>query len=183
MSITLNFSAKNVRIVQLSQKYIGLRTKLKSETKTLKLKLNMNENIVKSYKKRIDFWKAKYKSNKFSLKGSTQTLDMIKKNQKKVSEQTIRKIFSRRFTNRQIKLLLNGKSKTVWNEEDISKSLCLRAKSISAYEFVRSIWKIPLPSVSTLHRWVSQIKFAPGLLNCVISMMKCEFSETIELNR
>ena len=143
----------------------------------------MNDNIVKSYKKKIAFWKDKYKSKKFSLMGSTKTLDMMKKDQKKLSEHTVRKIFSKRFTTRQIKLFLNGKSKTVWTEEDVSKSLCLRAKSISAYEYVRSCWKIPLPSVSTLHRWVSQIKFAPGLLKCVMSMMKCEFSETIELNR
>lgn len=46
---------------------------------------------------------------------------------------------------------------------------CVSAK---AYRFLRDKLKYPLPSVTTLRRWVSTLKLDVGILNTVIDIMK-----------
>jgi len=79
--------------------------------------------------------------------------------------------------------MTKGLSRTWWTEVDICKALCLRAKSLKAYEFVRDVYKIPLPSVTTLQRWMKQIRFDPGFLHPVLNLLKTEFENSNNLKR
>jgi len=54
------------------------------------------------------------------------------------------------FTPTQKSMLLNRKSKTHYTNLDISKALSLKFISQKAYEHVRDVWKLPLPSLRTL---------------------------------
>ena len=73
----------------------------------------MNENLVNSYKKSVQFWKAKFSAKKIRLTGVKNALGLImKKEQINASENMANRVLLKYFTARQIKLFLNGKSKT-----------------------------------------------------------------------
>ena len=152
------------------------------EKKNFGSRLRAKDNQIRVLESRLRFWKEKSHSKKVRLIKTETNLKLSRK-QKCSKCKTAREVLTKFFTQRQIKIFINGNKKTHWTEEDISKALCLRAKSISAYEFVRTSWKIPLPSISTLKRWITQIHLAPGLLQCVLSMLKYEFYESTDFNK
>jgi hypothetical protein len=167
----------------LSKKCQDLKNGRNSATQRYQLRLRMKANTIKLYQKKVTFWKTKFTGKKTSLTSAVKELRVVRNQSRSLSATHVKQLLSKHFTPRQIDILTSQKSKTHWAEEDISKALCLRAKSISAYEFVRTYWKIPLPSSATLKRWVTQIHFAPGLLQCVLSMLKVEFEDANELDR
>jgi len=59
-------------------------------------------------------------------------------------------ILDKMFTPGQKSMLLNEKSKTHYTNIDISKALSLKFISQRAYDYVRDIWNLPLPSSRTL---------------------------------
>lgn len=78
------------------------------------------------------------------------------------------------FSENQIKTLFHGKSMRParWTEEDICRALMLKSSSNKTYNFLREKWHFPLPSKSTLCRWVSNIDVEPGILMCVLNVLK-----------
>jgi len=145
----------------------------------LKLKYQGQKCLNKTWKTKYSNMKAKWTKKRDLLLQSRAEKSEVKKQVQRKIQQTVGKI----FTPNQLKLLKNSKSKTHWKEEDVSKALCLRAKSPAAYEFVRSCWKIPLPCTSTLKTWITKIKFSPGLLNSVLNLLKTEFIGAEEMYR
>ena len=57
---------------------------------------------------------------------------------------------SGRFLSKQLEVMFQAKTKTWWKDDDVCKSMALLVKSKSAYQFLRSSWRIPLPSISTM---------------------------------
>lgn len=74
------------------------------------------------------------------------------------------------FSQAQIKALKTGKPVTRWKESDIISALALCSLSMKTYTYLRDK-DVPLPSVSTLRRWISDVNVEPGILNSVIRMM------------
>ncbi|XP_018370160.1 PREDICTED: uncharacterized protein LOC108765812 [Trachymyrmex cornetzi] len=82
-------------------------------------------------------------------------------------------ILSKVFTPGQIRSLLNPSRKRVtWSSEDIASALSLRSVSPRAYRYLRNIMKTPLPALSTLRRWASNINIEPSIMNAVLDCMK-----------
>ncbi|XP_071525284.1 transposable element P transposase [Panulirus ornatus] len=77
----------------------------------------------------------------------------------------------------------DGKPVKRWNEEDISRALTLRSLSPKAYRFLREKWRLPLPSASTLNRWVAKLEVEPGILWSVINLLKCKSESMTEQDR
>lgn len=75
------------------------------------------------------------------------------------------------FTETQIDCFINKKAHIQWTEEDIVSALTQRSVSAKTYLWIREHWKLPLPSVITLHRWVKDIILEPGILKSVQRMM------------
>ena len=69
---------------------------------------------------------------------------------------------------------LESKKNVKWSSTDIINSLALASMSKKAYETVRCIWKIPLPSPSTLRLWTSNFQTSPGILKDVMKIMTQE---------
>lgn len=85
----------------------------------------------------------------------------------------MRKILSKVFTEQQINMLLSpNKSKTRWSADDIDAAISLRCSSPKGYRFVKYAIKIPLPSMSTIRRWIRNFDVSPGVLKSVINIMK-----------
>ena len=91
-----------------------------------------------------------------------------KVNKSKIVRQTLK----RYFTKGQVDCALNQKTKTHWKEDDIRSALTLRAISKKAYTYLRKTKSFPLPSISTLQRWVRTVACSPGILTQVISLLR-----------
>ena len=72
------------------------------------------------------------------------------------------------LTTQQIEVLLTGKKKTRWQAEDIVLGLTLRALSRKAYEFLRRKNILPLPSLTTLRRYIKSFECRPGIQENII---------------
>ncbi len=81
----------------------------------------------------------------------------------------LKKIFSKE----QIQLLI-GRKKVNWTSNDIAKALSVAAISKKAYETIRDVWHLPLPTARTLRNWGSNFKCQEGILGEVLSIMKVE---------
>lgn len=75
------------------------------------------------------------------------------------------------FTKSQIQTLTSGQCIRHWAEEDIISSLSLRSLGLKTYRYLREHCNFPLPGVSSLNRWLSDINVEPGILNSVIRLM------------
>jgi hypothetical protein len=71
--------------------------------------------------------------------------------------------------------IIRGKIKVKWLPETISKALFIRKKGRRVLDAVRNFFA-PLPSLTTVNRHVSMIKFLPGIIDFNIQMLakKCE---------
>jgi hypothetical protein len=65
------------------------------------------------------------------------------------------------FSAPQTKQILTQK-RVNWSEEDIIKGLMLRALSTKSYQQIRRKQLFPVPSISTLKKWVSKLDCSPG---------------------
>ncbi len=72
------------------------------------------------------------------------------------------------LSKQQINIFLTGKKKTHWKAEDIIIGLTLRSLSRKAYDFLRRKQILPLPSLTTLQRYVRSFACKPGLQKDVI---------------
>lgn len=87
------------------------------------------------------------------------------------------------FTETQIQCLVHHTRAPSWKEEDISRAVTLRSLSPKAYRFLREKWNFPLPSPSTISRWVSKLKVEPGALLPVIELLHNKASTMSEKGR
>jgi hypothetical protein len=60
------------------------------------------------------------------------------------------------LTATQLKILVTGKKKTIWNVEDISRAFALRFFSHQAYTYFRDELNYPLPGLSTLRKYAAK---------------------------
>ena len=74
------------------------------------------------------------------------------------------------FSSTQIKIMIGQSSRRVykWSDDDIRRAFTLKSVSSKAYRYIRNIWKVPLPSPSTLNRYIQNINFEPGILKTVL---------------
>ena len=92
-------------------------------------------------------------------------------------------MLSKVFTPGQIRLLFNPGKKIKWSPDDISSAISLKCVSSKAYRYLRNVVKLPLPAVSTLRRWMSNLEFSPGILTNVLNIMKNSANSYSEIDR
>ncbi|KAE8741600.1 hypothetical protein FOCC_FOCC012893 [Frankliniella occidentalis] len=76
------------------------------------------------------------------------------------------------FTTNQIQILTGQRKYPHWTDEELTIAFTLRYMGKRAYKFVTKTLKIPLPSLSKLHRWASKLNIRPGSLQCIFKVMK-----------
>ena len=87
------------------------------------------------------------------------------------------------FTQNQIDSIVHCKRVHRWKEEDISKAVTLRSLSPKAYRFLREKWNFPLPSFSTISRWISGINVEPGVLSPMMNLLQHKASTMSQQER
>ena len=95
------------------------------------------------------------------------------------------KVVKEMFSPKQIQLLKaeNGESFVHWSDEDIAKAISLDSVSTKAYEYLRTVLKYPIPSRTTVQRWLSQIHVTPGILEPVIKLLTACMQNASEMDR
>ena len=76
------------------------------------------------------------------------------------------------LTKNQIEIILDKKMYAHWTEEELSMAFTPRYMGKKAFLNAQNKLKVPLPSLSKLHRWASKLDIKPGSLECVLKVMK-----------
>lgn len=79
------------------------------------------------------------------------------------------------FSPRQTKQII-CKRRVTWSEEDVVKGLMICSLSKKTYQYIRKKNLFPLPSISTLRKWVSRFECLPGILSDVLTILKKQIS-------
>lgn len=95
----------------------------------------------------------------------------------------VKEILSEFFTPNQVDILLKKKSKARWTADEISKAFTLRYFSKRAYIYMRQTLKYPLPGISTLQSWASNVDLQHGVLKDILRVMETCGDKKTELQR
>lgn len=76
------------------------------------------------------------------------------------------------LTQNQIDLLSKKKKRVNWTREEIAVAFTLRYYSKKCYLYLRTSLNYPLPSLSSLRRWASELNLSQGILKEVLLMLK-----------
>lgn len=91
--------------------------------------------------------------------------------------------FSGKLTSSQINSIVSGRPVTRWSEEEIGTAVTLRSLSTKTYNYLRTKMLIPLPSRSTINRYVSKLSVEPGLLESIIRILGHQSQSMNETDR
>nr|AAK08181.1 putative transposase [Drosophila helvetica] len=75
------------------------------------------------------------------------------------------------FTEAQIKILKNGGKRSTFTSDDLSAAICLHTAGPRAYNHLYKKG-FPLPSRTTLYRWLSDVEIKTGCLDVAIDLME-----------
>ena len=103
---------------------------------------------------------------------------------KSTPNEEVCKMLSPLFSPEQIKSLLSGHTHiNKYSEEAIVNGITLHSLSSKAFNYIRDVLKMPLPSVSTLRKHISGIKCEPGIQNSVLRVLKSKIKSIEPFNR
>lgn len=134
---------RQVKKISTSDKLQILENRIRTMKKWNRVKANVVKN---SWRNKMAKMSERCMIEKNKYLKQIQELKSILDTQKMKYETVLDNI----FTPTQKSMLLNRKSKTHYTNLDISKALSLKFISQKAYEHVRDVWKLPLPSLRTL---------------------------------
>lgn len=155
------FYVVNKNILVSSDGFINI---LKKQNEFLNQKLSAAEEQIEKLNKKVAANNVEIKNLTENLEKEVATKNVeIEKLTKKVqvSEQAgqkqcnngIRTVLSKRFSEAQIRMLLNNTNKVHWTDEDYRKASTLRDINLRAYEYMRVNMNYPLPGLSSLRKW------------------------------
>ena len=90
---------------------------------------------------------------------------------------------SRIFSPKQIQKLCSPESAVHWTDSDISNAISLDSVSSKTYTYLRDTLHYPLPSRSTIQRWLGQIQVRPGILHSVLNLLSVQFQNASPMER
>lgn len=98
-------------------------------------------------------------------------------------ESKVKNILGQIFSPGQIRVLMTRNRKIKWSSEDIACAISLRSVSTKAYRYLRNKLNYPLPSLSSLRRWVSTFECSQGILKQVLLIMEHNGKQLSEFQR
>lgn len=98
--------------------------------------------------------------------------DKRKRNRQAAVESKITEKLKTIFTQNQLDLLLGSKKIVRWTNEEISVALTLRYLGKRTYLYLKRKCHFPLPSLSTLNRWITNINVRKGFFGDIFRLMK-----------
>ena len=88
------------------------------------------------------------------------------------------------FTEGQIRKLLHpGQNRVMWSTDDISTAIALRSVSPKGYAFLRRKKNYPLPALSTLRKYASNVKLEQGVIQEAMTVMKLKSKNVTSRDR
>ncbi|KAJ4430610.1 hypothetical protein ANN_19198 [Periplaneta americana] len=160
------------------------------ENEGLDLKKENEELRIENEKLKLDIEKLESKLKELQIKYKNQAHFRVNQNSQRqrkclnrLVNGKVKHLLAKVFTPGQIKMLISGKRKQRWEEQDIIPALAQRAISDKLYNHLRSQVGIPLPSVATLQRWTKKLPFSPGILTPVLKILKEQGMSLSEMDK
>lgn len=91
-----------------------------------------------------------------------------------VLENAVGSIFSVKQIAYLKKCIAQGKGRVIWEKEDLASALTLFSMSPRIYEFLRKKKGLPLPSPTTVRRFMAQFPVEPGLQKSVFTTLQAQ---------
>ncbi len=79
------------------------------------------------------------------------------------------------MSSKQIQRLIEPDTRVCWSDSDIAKAISLDSVSTKGFQYMRGTLKYPLPSRSTIQRWLANIVVKPGILHSVLNLLRTSF--------
>ena len=159
---------KDEEIAKLKEEFAKLQ---QSSQKTIESLQNENKSIQKLLNEANESVKTltreKIYQDEQNKKGRNHK-EISKAEKQRILEETFKGV----LTKNQIEILLGKKNYAHWTDEELSMAFTLRYMGKKAYLYVKHKLRIPLPSLSKLHRWAAKLNIQPGSLQCVLECMK-----------
>ncbi|KAL4135708.1 hypothetical protein QTP88_007303 [Uroleucon formosanum] len=111
----------------------------------------------------------------------TKEIKLLSKNRSRAVDVEAKKYLKTLFSTNQIDLIMKKKKKVHWTTDEISKAFTLMYFSKRAYIYVKDELHYPLPGLSSLQRWATNIDMQCGILEDVNRIMPDEFLKDKEL--
>ena len=99
-------------------------------------------------------------------------LSKMGKTQQLALNEHIKNTFSGVLSESQLNMIINKKKYVKWTPDDISSAFTIRYFSKRCYIYLRQTLHYPLPGISSLQRWASNLNLRMGILPEVIRIMK-----------
>lgn len=134
--------------------------------------LKTNEHLLIKY----DYLKSQFdKLNKRTTENNKRIEELKKvlreKQDKQLNHGKVQQILEKCFTKNQVKLILKRNRRAPWTTEEILQALTIRHFSKRCYIYLQKKLHFPLPGLSTIQRWLSNITVNQGLLPDVFRFM------------
>jgi len=87
------------------------------------------------------------------------------------------------LSSKQIQRLVDPETRVNWSDSDIAKAISLDSVSTKGFQYMRETLKYPLPSRSTIQRWLASIVVKPGILHSVLNLLQTTFEVSSHMDR
>ena len=126
----------------------------------------------------ISVFKTQKKALELELSEMKEKLETTR-NEMSSLESAILKIFSPK----QVQALTADEKFVHWEDDDISRAVALQSVSSKCYEYLRHTLNYPLPSQTTLKRWLTKIIVRPGIQEPVLNLIHGQFEGDSKMKR
>jgi len=126
---------------------------LKTKLKLANLKLKTQSQQLKQQATRIK-----------KLMSRLNRLNNLQKRSRNVAALTTTQIPQGLFSEGQLQIIHGKRKHKYWTSAEMAKSIALHSLSSKACVYLRNVYKIPLPHVSTIKRWLGGLDMKPGIL-------------------
>ena len=86
------------------------------------------------------------------------------------------------ITEKQLSSAESGR-RVQWTAEDVSRALGLRCRGHKAYNYVRQVMHLPLPSDTTLSRWIRAFRVTSGVMEAAVTVLQAAVRGMTPLER
>lgn len=100
----------------------------------------------------------------------------------KAKDKIIREALQPYFSKSQVDRLLL-KKQTHWSEEDLNNSILLLCLSVRVYQVLRFKYKYPLPSITCVKKYLTNLHCGPGLMVPTLKLMEARAASTSKLQK
>lgn len=153
---------------------------------------SVNPSELETSRKQVILLQEQIKRQEIIINEQNEKLKQLEKvNKKLTSDLTSEKLdkncmeasLNKFLSKSQRDIIFGRKKKVVWTSEDVGNAFAIRYFSKECYVYLREKKKYPLPALSSLQRWASNINLRQGILKDIFRIMEIAQNEMTDLEK